>query len=125
MTRYVEADKLSLFSGQVAPGTQEPIEVFYVVSKTAQEPTTFERNVNTLASMFAGTGGSESNRFRKEHAIFTDRTSADNFAKRQRLYFAGINSLRQMSTEQLEEIVPALDNAKVEDTIELINHHCD
>lgn len=108
--------------GQVAPGTQEPIEVFYPVSKTEQSPTVEGYTAEKLADLFAGTRQA-GHTVESQYALFTDRTSADNFAKRQELLHKATYHLRQMSTEQLEEITPALAPGKVEDTIEWINRY--
>jgi hypothetical protein len=108
--------------GQVAPGTQSPLEVVYPVSKTEQSPTVEGYTPERLADLFAGTRD-RGLRVEDEYALFTDKTSADNYAKRQELLHKGAFLLRQMSIEQLEEIVPALESDKVEDTIESINRY--
>lgn len=112
--------------GQVAPGTQIPIQIFFVVSRTdAEDAEVGEYTVDRLSDLFAGTR--ESPRFNgkmgEEFAIFTDRTSADQFADRQKLIFAGIRSLELLAVDQLKELVPAIAPAKAEDTIESINRY--
>lgn len=104
------------------PGTQRPIEIFFPVSKAEQEPNVEEYTAEKLADLFAGTR-QRGLSVEDEYAIFTDRTSADQFAKRQRLVYAAIGHIKRMSTEQLAEVAPAL--ADPERLIEGINHYCE
>lgn len=110
--------------GQVEPGTQEPIEVFYPVSLTDQSPTVEGYTAEKLADLFAGTRQA-GHTVESQYALFTDRTSADNFAKRQGLLYQGIYYLKRLSDAQLAEIVPALEPGKVEDTIEGLHRYTD
>ena len=108
------------------PGTQRPIEIFFPVSKAEQEPNVEEYTAEKLADLFAGTR-QRGLSVEDEYAIFTDRTSADEFAKRQRLVYRAIGYIKRLSVIQLEEIVPALDpgSNQIEATIEAINHYCE
>ena len=110
-------------SGCVAPGMQKPIQIFFVVSRTESDPTASEFGPQGLADLFRGTEDRIQGGIDSEYAIFTDRTSADNFAKRQKLVAEGIRNLRCLGVEQLEEVVPAINPHKIEDTIESINRY--
>lgn len=107
--------------GCVAPGTQKPIHIFFVVSRTESDPNVIEFGPQGLADLFRGTEDRIRGGIDSEYAIFTDKTSADDFAKRQKLIVEGIRYLRSLEVEQLEEVVPALGKDKIEDTIESIN----
>lgn len=88
-------------SGRVAPETPKPIQFFFVVSRNESDPNVNEFSLQGLADLFRGTEGSISG----EYAIFTDRTSADGFARRQKLIAEGIRYLRSLDLAQLEEHV--------------------
>ena len=83
------------------------------------QPQVGEYSPTKLSDLFVGTRESQhfSGDMESEYAIFTDRTSADNYAKKQRLLHTGIGFLKRLSVEQLEEIVPAIDPHKAENTI--------
>jgi hypothetical protein len=110
-------------NGCVEPGTQSPIEVVFVVSKTETTPDVGEYSPEKLADLFAGTRQSVGRSVQDEYALFTDRTSADNYAKRQSLLAQARMYLRGLTDEQLEEVVPALSKDKIEDTIESLNRY--
>lgn len=107
--------------GQVTPGTQKPIEIFFVVSRTELNPSVGEYTPGKLADLFRGT--ERSREIAEEYAIFTDRTSADNFAVRQSLLETAIRHLRGLTTEQLEEIAPALSRGNIDGTIDSLNRY--
>jgi hypothetical protein len=108
--------------GTVEPGTQTPIGIFFVVSKTEHEPQVGEYTPDRLADLFEGTRQREL-RISDEYEIFTDRTSADNFAKRQTLLHAAIKRLEAADMDQLEDIVEAL--ADPERLVDTIHHRCE
>lgn len=88
--------------GQVVPGTQKPIEIFFVVSKidVEVEADVFELSVNGLRDMMSGTDFETAN---DQYAIFTDRTSADRYLARLRLITKSEQRLQLMTLEELEE----------------------
>jgi hypothetical protein len=107
--------------GQVVPGTQKPIVYFYVVSLTEPNPKAHECLLDGLAALLRGTEKAVDT----EYAVFTDLTSADQFAERQGLLNSAIGRLRLLSAEQLAEIAPALSPTKVNETIDLLNRYSD
>lgn len=110
--------------GCVAPGTQLPIGAFFVVSRTEEDPDVVGVSIQGLADLFRGVEDYQRRGMMDvEIAIFTDRTSADNFAKHQKLIAEGISNLRSLRVEQLEEIIPAIHPHKAEDTIDSINRY--
>ena len=108
--------------GQVAPGTQTPIKTFFVVSMTEYEPVVGEYSVGDLSNLMGGTLKT-GKAVEDEYSIFTDRTSADDFAKRQELLHRAAFYLQQLTAEELVEVVPALGPGRVENTIESINRY--
>tara|TARA_R110000868_G_scaffold47769_3_gene156218 strand:+ start:1753 stop:2085 length:333 start_codon:yes stop_codon:yes gene_type:complete len=84
--------------GQVVPGTQKPIEIFFVVSKTDREADVFECSLNKLRCLM-----SDHSRRGDEFALFTDRTSADRYLARFRLIAESTQRLQLMTLEELEE----------------------
>lgn len=103
--------------GQVVPGTQKPIECFFVVDKTDQKPSVTEFTLTMLISLFRGRVIPDG-MIADGYAIFTDRTSADDYAMKQQLLYAGIEHLKRLPVEQLRGIVPAISPDAVDNTIE-------
>ena len=84
----------SQFSGQVM--------IFFVVSKTDIEADVMECSVNRLGGMMSGTDFSIRNAD-DQYAIFTDRTSADQYSARMKLIAESIQRLELMTLEELAE----------------------
>ena len=109
--------------GQVEPGTQKPIEIFFVVSKTEEDPDVGEYTPDRLADLFRGTEQRSRTPISDEYAIFTDRTSADEYAKRVKLVNKAKKLVDGIATDDLEQIVDAMESP--ERLIESINHYCE
>lgn len=84
--------------GQVVPGTQKPIETFFVVSNLDMEADVFECCVSKLRYLL-----SDHEKPDNEFALFTDRTSADRYLARLRLIAESVQRLQLMTLEELEE----------------------
>ena len=84
--------------GQVIPGTQKPIETFFVISKTDAEADVYECSVSQLRYLLSEHEASDD-----AYAFFTDRTSADRHLARLRLIAKSEQRLHLMTLEELEE----------------------
>lgn len=103
--------------GQVIPGTQKPIETFFVISKTDAEADVYECSVSQLRSAVnclrlqsVGKAPKSCIHLLSDHeasddayAFFTDRTSADRHLARLRLIAKSEQRLHLMTLEELEE----------------------
>jgi len=83
--------------GQVVPGTQKPIETFFVISKTDVYADVYECSISQLRYLLSDHEESD-DRF----VIFTDRTSADQYLVRLRLIAESTQRLQLMTLEELE-----------------------
>jgi len=99
-------------------GTQKPIGVFFVVSRTEPQPHVSKFSPDSLAELFAGTPNCC---ISDEYAVFTDRTSADNFAKRSKLCHLAVSYVNDLSLEQLEGIMPVLDLRTIDHVLTIID----
>jgi len=84
--------------GQVVPGTQKPIETFFVISKMDRgEADVYECSISQLRYLLSPHEESDD-----KFVIFTDRTSADQYLVRLRLIAESTQRLQLMTLEELE-----------------------
>jgi hypothetical protein len=105
------------------PGTQSPITDFYVASRI-EGSSVVGVSLQGFVDLVLGIADREGC-FVDEYAVFTDRTSADNFAKRTDLLLSAGLSLRTMTDEQLAEIAPAIHPGELTRTIDSLNRYTD